>query len=60
MNVDLIKATLVSGEPIFINEFKIESIWLDNKDVCQVILDSGNTLEVKPSLFNNLTKESGV
>jgi len=54
MEIELVKATLISGEPILINEFKIESIWLDNKNICHVVLESGSNLKVKESLFKNI------
>ena len=59
MDIELVKATLISGELILINEFKIESIWLDKKDVCHIVLESGSTLKVKESFFKNIinTKE---
>jgi len=53
--IDFVKATLISGEPILLNEFKIESVWVekskDGKEVCFLVLDSGSKIQIKPALF---------
>lgn len=52
-SLDFVKATLVSGEPIFINELKIESFYVVN-DECVVVFESGNEVRVKKSFFDNI------
>lgn len=54
-SLDFVKATLVSGEPIFINELKIDSFYLSNNE-CVVVFESGNELRVQKIFFENIVK----
>ena len=60
--IDFIKATLVTGEPILINEFKINCVWLEKskngKEVCFISLEGEEKIEINPNLFYNWVKRS--
>ncbi len=51
--INFVKATLVSGEPILVNEQKIESFYVVNEE-CIIVFESGNEVRVKKSFFDNI------
>jgi uncharacterized protein (AIM24 family) len=58
--IDFIKATLITGEPIFINELKIEAVWLEkevDKEFCMISLENGERIKIKPEFFYNWTNK---
>lgn len=61
--IDFVKATLINGETILINELKIEAVWVekskDKKECCYLLLENGNRLLIKPNLFYNWINNKG-
>jgi uncharacterized protein (AIM24 family) len=54
--IDFVKATLITGEHIFINELKIEAVWLEKefgKEFCMISLENGERIKIKPEFFYN-------
>lgn len=54
--IDFIKATLLSGETIYVNELKIESFYLDKQDTCIIVFESGNNIIVEKEFFDKIDK----
>ena len=59
--IDFVKATLETGQPILLNELKINCIWIEKsnegKELCFIGMEDGNKIAVKPALFYNWMKK---